>query len=176
MKKAENSRKNELLSEFESLKRSNPNNGILKFKNELVKIFSDDLLFGDDGPEIYHSLAVLMQGGFLTPVEDSPEYWITEGEHTYHVRSRSIAKCDDGYVYGNAIVFFEDKGDDINIRIGCAYSNGEPIYVVQGIKKFPFEPITFEIEVLKHSSGNYIVKNPADLEKVWEYYEMTVQV
>lgn len=133
----------------------------------------------------------------ICPITGIDEEWtnvreISEEDEMMYQNNRCSAlfKSKGGRCwYLDAIVFKGENGNcftsgSVDLQ-GEAESGGQTIRSAQYIKSFPFEPKTFYIDVLqtewadkdqteKKEGGGWwsaVVKDPKQLEKVWEYYD-----
>lgn len=126
----------------------------------------------------------------ICPITGIDEEWIDVssygGEIQYQNKRCSALFKDKNEVvrYIDAIVFDGDIGGRFTGNGSVTY-NGESISSSQCVKKFPFTPKTFYIDVIDHRwkdkeetqidvNGDWwthTIKDPKQLEKVYEYYK-----
>lgn len=72
--------------------------------------------------------------------------------------------------YIDAIVFKDQNGITFTGN-SIKTKNGDKISSSQYIKKFPFEPKTFYIDVIEKDRKTTIIKDEKQLKKVWNFYD-----
>lgn len=77
--------------------------------------------------------------------------------------------------YLDAVVIKTQSGQNLTCNSGAQCKDGSKIYSRQYIKKFPFKPKTFYIDVvekeIKKDDWEYFVKNENQLKQVFKYYD-----
>jgi len=150
----------------------------------LVDKFGDSGQSGGSAPYTSHALsntiAKLCMFEPITPVTGIDDEWndVSKemgGNITYqNNRESAIFKDEDNKPYYlDSIIFKEEDGVCFS---GSAFlSNGERLRSSHYIKKFPFEPKTFYIDVIKKETGpdewESYVKDEKQLDEVFDYYD-----
>lgn len=170
------------------LKRSKENNEepvIKEFVPEiksLVKKFADSGQSGGSAPfvskiitdVIYKLLKQEPLGGIMNTDDEWEDVSdisdMENGSYYQNKRLSSVFKNGKNKkpYYIDAIVFKNQDGITFtgnNVKT----KNGDKISSAQYIKKFPFEPKTFYIDVIENDS-EILIKNEKQLEKVWNFY------
>ena len=88
-----------------------------------------------------------------------------------NMRCGALFKNGDGKVwYLDAIVWKDEKG--LTWSGSAQLPNGEKVFTRQFIRKFPFEPKTFYVDIeVKKDDWEFYVKDEKQLEEVFSYYK-----
>jgi hypothetical protein len=152
---------------------------------ELLEVFSKQGHSGSSAPYAINMFKKLANFEPLAPIMCSDDEWNTDdlsitmpppsNESYQNNRCYSIFKNgkDGKPYYGDAIVWKNQNG---NTFTGSAFnSKRERIKSSQIIKKIPFYPKTFYIDVIEQEIApddfESFIKDETQLKKVWKYYE-----
>lgn len=129
---------------------------------------------------IVGALKKLLMQEPISPVMNEDDEWndvsdMGDGSGPTHQNKRCSALFKEGKgdpYYLDAIVFKDEKGLTFT---GSAMNGKERIKSRQYVKKFPFEPKTFTVDVVgkevKPDDWEYKVKDPNQLKEVFKYYK-----
>lgn len=152
---------------------------VLEFKDEIIKLVEK---FGDSGQSggsapyvastIVNCIKDLLMYKSLTPVMNIDDEWVEVSENLMQnkrcsalFKTINTGKCH----YLDAVIFREYYNDGSS---ACFTGHiGNMLRSSMIVKQFPFEPISFYIDVEKTDEDNYKIKNPEEMKKVYEIYE-----
>jgi len=182
-------------NEMDLLHKSNPGKELLvtPFVPEILAVVDK---FGQSGQSggsapftagvIVSVLKKLLSYTPVAPIENGDDDWadlsdIGDPDMMQHKRCFSLFKDrgdEESPRYLNAITWRTPKNVTWS---GSARCGDEMIHSSQCVKEFPFEPKTFVIDVDDVQIGDdpddreFVVKNPSDLDEVWNYYNKRVR-
>lgn len=170
--------------EFEILSKSSkdPDNRpvIEPFKKEilaLVEAFGNSGQSGGSAPytatAIAQAVKALCLQDPIMPIMGTDDEWRGGKELRQNKRCSAVFKGKKGVAtFIDAIIWRTQNDVSWN---GIAYSNGKKYSSEQKIKKFPFIPKTFTIDVVESKVNGkdweFQVKDPGELKEVFEYYD-----
>lgn len=156
----------------------------------LIEDFAPEMLalidkFGNSGQSggsapytagaIVGALKKLLMQEPISPVTNEDEDWFQPIDETWQNKrcSALFKESKDGRPYYlDAIVWKTPNGATYT---GTAYDGAEKIYSRQYVKKFPFEPKTFTIDVEERKIGKddwaFDIMNTDQLSEVFDYYD-----
>lgn len=125
----------------------------------------------------------------ICPIMDIPEEWVDVAEISDLTKGRTLFqnnRCgglfkdgDAAPYYLDAISFKTQEGGYLNINSGVLLPDGSKIYSRQRVKKFPFKPKTFYIDIIQKevakNDWEYEIKNVRQLVPVWKYYDRFIK-
>lgn len=138
---------------------------------QLMEVFSKQGHSGGSAPIISRVFFDLANFKLLSPLTGNDEEFSEVSPNLWqNKRNSAVFKEGDGRAYFlDAIIWRTNKGMTYAGKTKCGTTSR------QYIKSFPFTPKTFTIDVIEHEVKPYDwefqVKNPNDLDKVWEYYD-----
>ena len=139
---------------------------------ELIKVFSKQEHSGASAGMVSIIFNKLAKFETIAPLTGNDDEWVLVAENLYQ-NNRNSAVFKEGKNaqahYIDAIVWKTQKGAAWSGISSCGISSR------QYIKSFPFQPVTFFIDVTKEEVKKddwvFHVKDQKDLDKVWKVYD-----
>jgi len=160
--------------EFDIIRKNDPDNFILDFEEEFLKIYDKFMESGQSGgsapyyaSDICEKLKKLLYCEPISDINGDDSEWNLVGEPNMYQSNRVSRLFRDGKddcpYYIDAVVFKEESGS-------CyTSSNVDGISSRLFIKEFPFVPKTFYVDVVS-DGGIDKIKNINSLKPVFEHY------
>lgn len=138
---------------------------------DLLDVFHHHGHSGFSAQRTAYLFYTLIKDGILTPLSGNDDEWNDVSDINGSIMFQNNRKSDvfkDGKegraYYLDAIVWKgQDRGDTFTGKVENVWSRQ---YV-----KFPFVPKTFYVDVIRDEKGNYTIKDKAQLNNVFEYYD-----
>ena len=154
-------------------KDSDYNGEIANAVMELMEVFSRQGHSGHSASMVNRLFGKLADYKTITPLTGKNDEWVEVGENVYQ-NNRNSAVFKDGKDaqahYIKAIVWKTQKGSTWTGSTSFGISSQ------QYIKSFPFQPVTFYIDVIeeevKKDDWVFHIKNKKDLDEVWKVYDI----
>lgn len=174
--------------EFEILEQKYSDAIVLEFKDEILNLVDKFGNIGQSGGSapyyidiISSAVKKLCSHETLSELTGEDDEWIDVSSYCneeqkfifQNKRDSSLFKDEDGCYYLNAIVFEckDDMGGTSFYSNNVIFDKNKILSSHQYIKKFPFYPRKFIIDVVKNGE-DFFVKNENQLKDVFEYYDV----
>lgn len=122
----------------------------------------------------------------ICPIMDLPDEWndvaemtdLTKGRTLFqNNRCSALFKAENGPAYYLDAISFKPKGESYSMHIGSGVklTDGSAIGSRQWVRKFPFTPKTFYVDIIQKEIAKddweYFIKDERQLQSVFKYYD-----